>query len=53
MLRMGEIFCRAMKVCIWLGEAMDDSDVAVKFVNQVSHLGKFDRLIKDAVKAKE
>jgi hypothetical protein len=46
-LRMGDIFGRASNVCIWLGEAADRSDEAMDFVEQVSHLGKLDRLIKD------
>lgn len=46
-MRMGDIFSRAANVCIWLGEAADRSDEAMDFVEQVSHLGKLDKLIRD------
>ena len=46
-MRMGDIFSRAANVSIWLGEAANRSDEAMDFVDQVSHLGKLDRLTKD------
>jgi hypothetical protein len=52
-MRMGDIFSRAVNVCIWLGEAANRSDDAMDFVEQVSHLGKLDRLIKDSSSVRE
>ena len=52
-MRMGDIFSRAVNVCIWLGEAANRSDEAMDFVEQVSHLGKLDRLIKDSSSARK
>lgn len=46
-MRMGEIYSRARNVCIWLGEVADSSDDAMDFVDQVSHLGKLDKLVRD------
>ena len=49
---MGDVFGRASNVCIWLGQAANGSDEAMDFVEQVSHLGKLDRLIKDPALAR-
>jgi hypothetical protein len=46
-MRMGDIFSMARNVCIWLGEAANRSDEAMDFVEQVSHLGKLGRLVRD------
>lgn len=47
-MRMADIFGQASNVCIWLGEAANHSDEAMEFIDEVSHLGKLDRLVKDA-----
>jgi hypothetical protein len=47
-MRMAEIFGQARNVCIWLGEAANHSDEAMEFINDVSHLGKLDRLVKNS-----
>ena len=46
-MRMGDIFSQAASVSVWLGPAADRSDEAILFVDQVSHLGKLDELIRD------
>lgn len=46
-MRMGDIFSRAKNVCIWLGNSADCSDEALQFVDEVSHLEKLDKLVKD------
>lgn len=46
-MRMGDIFSRATSVCIWLGEEASGSDRAMCFIEEVSHLAKLDKLVKD------
>jgi hypothetical protein len=46
-MKMGQIYSQARNVCIWLGEDAGRSDDGMEFVNQVSHLEKLDKLVKD------
>lgn len=46
-MRMGIIFSQAKNVCVWLGPAAENSDEAMDFVDQVSHLGRLDQLVSD------
>lgn len=52
-MRMGAIYGRGKNVCIWLGEARDGSNEAMDFIQQVSTLGKLDKLIKDPTVVKK
>jgi hypothetical protein len=45
--QMDEIYSKARRVCVWLGEADDDSEKAMRFINDVSDLSKLDDLVKD------
>lgn len=45
--RLGKIFAAAQNVYIWLGEATDDSDLAMDFIPEVLNFGAFDKLVRD------
>ena len=56
---MTKIYGMAKEVCVWLGEASDDSDIAIKFVNKLvnlddeNHVAGLDRRPFDPDQAKE
>ena len=44
---MADIYRKATSVCVWLGEASTDSDLALNFISRVVNLDDFDRLVAD------
>ena len=44
---MADVYSRAESVCVWLGEASTDSDLALNFISRVVNLDDFDRLVAD------
>jgi hypothetical protein len=48
--RLGKIFAAAQHVCIWLGEAADDGDLAMDFIPEILNFDAFDRLVRDETK---
>jgi hypothetical protein len=50
--RMGDVFGEARSVIIWLGEAADDSGLAIRFIQNLK-VGEFDRLSADGKSVKE
>lgn len=45
---MAMIYTRAKKVCIWLGEDDDNTNMAIHFIiHQIMHLDRFDSICKD------
>ena len=44
---MAEVYSRATSVCVWLGEASLDSDLALNFISRIVNLDDFDRLVVD------
>ena len=44
---MADIFSRATSVCVWLGEASPDSNLALNFISRIVNLDDFDRLVAD------
>lgn len=56
---MTKIYGMAKEVCVWLGEASDDSDIAIRFVNKLvnlddeNHVAGLDRRPFDPDQAKE
>ena len=50
---MAEIYSRAAKACVWLGNEMEDSVKAIDYVEQIVDLDKFDKLLTDPQKPPE
>ncbi|KAK8127873.1 heterokaryon incompatibility protein-domain-containing protein [Apiospora sp. TS-2023a] len=49
---MAMIYSRAKKVCVWLGDDDDDSEVAIKFINEeIMKLERFDDICKNKANA--
>ena len=44
---MSRIYGQASCIYVWLGDAKNDSDEAFKFIPQILHIDKFDKLTKD------
>lgn len=44
---MAVVYSRATSVCVWLGEASLDSDLALNFISRIVNLDDFDRLVAD------
>lgn len=44
---MAEVYSKASSVCVWLGEASPDSDLALNFISRIVNLDDFDRLVAD------
>ena len=44
---MAEVYSRATSVCVWLGEASEDSNLALNFISRIVNLDDFDRLVAD------
>lgn len=44
---MAEVFSKATSVCVWLGEASEDSNLALNFIDRIVNLDDFDRLVVD------
>ena len=44
---MDKVYTEASSVCVWLGEAKDDSQLALNFISRVVNLDDFDRLVAD------
>ncbi len=44
---MADIFSRATGVCVWLGEASPDSNLALNFISRIVNLDDFERLVAD------
>jgi hypothetical protein len=44
---MGEIYHRAQRIIIWLGEESDDSAAALRFISEIVDLSRFDHIVKD------
>ena len=44
---MAEVYSLATSVCVWLGEASDDSNLALNFITRIVNLDDFDRLVAD------
>ena len=44
---MADVYSRATSVCVWLGEASTDSDLALNFISRIVNLDDFDRLVAD------
>lgn len=44
---MDRVYGEATSVCVWLGEARDESEVALRFVSRIVNLEDFDRLVAD------
>ncbi|KAF7511266.1 hypothetical protein GJ744_004831 [Endocarpon pusillum] len=51
--KMADIYNQATKVRVWLGEANDDSDIALRFIRRVLTLGNLDELVKDSLTSPE
>ncbi len=47
------IYHGAAQVVIWLGEADEDSEIALDFITQILHLENIDRLVEDPQKCRE
>ncbi|KAE9366452.1 HET-domain-containing protein [Stipitochalara longipes BDJ] len=50
---MGKIYHEARSVIIWLGEAGEDSDLALSFIPRVTDLSQFDQIIKNPSSTRE
>lgn len=44
---MADVYSKAQSVCVWLGEASSDSNLALNFISRVVNLDDFDRLVAD------
>ncbi|CAD6591406.1 MAG: hypothetical protein ASARMPRED_005377 [Alectoria sarmentosa] len=44
---MSDIYTKATSVCVWLGEASLDSNLALNFISRIVNLDDFDRLVAD------
>ena len=44
---MADVYSRAESVCVWLGEASPDSNLALNFISRIVNLDDFDRLVAD------
>ena len=44
---MADVYSKAQSVCVWLGEATLDSDLALNFISRIVNLDDFDRLVAD------
>ena len=44
---MAEVYSLATSVCVWLGEASEDSNLALNFISRIVNLDDFDRLVAD------
>ena len=44
---MADIYKKATSVCVWLGEASPDSNLALDFISRIVKLDEFDRLVAD------
>ena len=44
---MAEVYSRATSVCVWLGDASEDSNLALNFISRIVNLDDFDRLVVD------
>lgn len=44
---MAAVYSRAESVCVWLGEASPDSNLALNFISRIVNLDDFDRLVAD------
>lgn len=44
---MADIYSKAQSVCVWLGEASLDSNLALNFISRIVNLDDFDRLVVD------
>ena len=44
---MADIYSKATSVCVWLGEASSDSNLALNFISRIVNLDDFDRLVAD------
>jgi Heterokaryon incompatibility protein (HET) len=51
--KMADIYAQAEKVRVWLGKESEDSPAAIKFIQRLLTLEKFDQLSKDPVSAEE
>ncbi|MCJ1272239.1 hypothetical protein MMC21_000025 [Puttea exsequens] len=50
---MADIYAEATRVCVWLGEGKDQSDLALDFISRVININDFDRLATDPNISKE
>ena len=50
---MAEVYQKADHVCIWLGPADAQSDMALDFISRVINLNDFDRLVTDTTAARD
>lgn len=44
---MADVYSTAESVCVWLGEASPDSNLALNFISRIVNLDDFDRLVAD------
>ena len=44
---MADIYSKATSVCVWLGEASPDSNLALNFISRIVKLDEFDSLVAD------
>lgn len=44
---MADVYSKAQSVCVWLGEASPDSNLALNFISRIVNLDDFDRLVAD------
>lgn len=44
---MADVYSKATRVCVWLGEASPDSNLALNFISRIVNLDDFDRLVAD------
>ena len=44
---MADVYSKATSVCVWLGEASPDSNLALNFISRIVNLDDFDRLVAD------
>lgn len=51
--QMDQIFSQAEQVIVWLGEATNDSPIAMRFIKEICDLSKLDYIAKDPVYREE